>query len=99
MCFACSLVTYLWAVLYLETSSLQLENVPKLPGVLRLLLWKTGNWPVHDIESFATGAFLSSLLLKEQMMISDKKNLVRDNTKSKRDRKASRGFEHKIAGF
>ena len=37
------------------------------------------------------------------MMISDKKkkkkNLVRENTKFKRDRKASGGFEHKIAGL
>ena len=41
--------------IYLETSSLQRENVPKLPGVLRLLLQKA-----DDI-----GAFLSSLLLKE----------------------------------
>ena len=34
-------------------------------------------------------------------MISDKKNnLVQDNTKSKRDRKArARVFEHKIASF
>ena len=54
---------------------------------------------MHDIKRFAIGAFLSSLLLKEQMMISYKKNLVRDNTKSKRGRKASRGFEHKISGF
>ena len=59
--------------IYLETSSLQRENVPKLPGVPRLLLQKTGHWPVHDIKSFVIGAFLSSLLLKEQMMISDKK--------------------------
>ena len=59
--------------------SLQLENGPKLPGVLRLLLQKTGHWPVHDIKSFAISAFLSSLLLKEQMKISDKKNLVQDN--------------------
>ena len=57
----------------LISSSPQLENVPKLPGVLRLLLQKTGHWPVHDIKGFATGAFLSSLLLTEQMMISDKK--------------------------
>ena len=33
------------------------------------------------------------------MIISDKKNLVQDNTKSKGDRKASRGFKHKIASF
>ena len=39
---------------------------------------------VHDIRSFVIGAFLSSLLLKEQMIS---------------DRKASGGFEHKIAGL
>ena len=60
-------------IIYLETSSLQRENVPKLPGVLRWLLQKTGNWPVHDIKSFAIGTFLSSLLLKEQVIISYKK--------------------------
>ena len=32
--------------IYLETSSPQRENDPKLPGVLRLLLRKTGHWPV-----------------------------------------------------
>ena len=45
----------------------------QLPGVLGLLLRKTGHRPLHDIKSFDIGAFLSSLLLKEQMMISDKK--------------------------
>ena len=80
--------------------ALQRENIPKLPNVLRLLLRKPGHWPVHEIKSFAIATFLSSLLLKEQMMISDKKKKpVRDNTKSKRDRKASRGFEHKMARF
>ena len=55
--------------IYLETLSLQRENVPKLPAcVLRLLLRKTGLWPVHDIKSFAIGAFLTSLLLTEQMI-------------------------------
>ena len=39
---------------------------------------------MHDIRSFVIGAFLSSLLLKEQMIS---------------DRKASGGFEHKIAGL
>ena len=53
---------------------------------------------MHDIKSFATGTFLSWLLWKEQMKISDKKNLVQDNTKSKQDRKANGGFEHKIGG-
>ena len=53
--------------------ALQRENIPKLPGVVRLLLRKPGHWPVHEIKSFAIGTFLSSLLLKEQMMISDKK--------------------------
>ena len=53
--------------------ALQRENVPKLPNVLRLLLRKPGHWPVHEIKSFAIGTFLSSLLLKEQMMISEKK--------------------------
>ena len=53
---------------------------------------------MYDIKSFAIGTFLSSLLLQEQIKISDKKNLVRDNTKSKRDCKANGGFEHKIAG-
>ena len=67
------------------------------PGVCRLLLRKTGHWPVHDIKSFAIGAFLSSLLLKEQMISAKKKNLVRNNTKSKA--KPSGSFEHKIAGF
>ena len=38
--------------IYFETSSPQRENVPKLPGVFRLLLRKTGHWPVHDIKSF-----------------------------------------------
>ena len=61
--------------IYFETSSPQQENVPNLPGVFRFLLRKTGHWPVHDIKSFAIGTLLSSLLLKEQMMISDKKNL------------------------
>ena len=50
-------------------------------------------------KSFAIGAFLSSLLFKEQIMISDEKNLVQDNTKSKRDHKASVDFEQKIADF
>ena len=56
---------------------------------------------MHDIKIFAIGAFLSSLLLKEQMMISDKKkkNLVRDNTQTKWDCNASEGFKHKIGGF
>ena len=45
------------------------------PGVCTLLLRKTGHWPVYDIKSFAIGAFLSSLFLKGQMMISDKKTL------------------------
>ena len=53
--------------------ALQRENVPKLPDVLRLLLRKPGHWPVHEVKSFAIGTFLSSLVLKEQMMISDKK--------------------------
>ena len=57
--------------IYLKTSSLHQENVPKLPGVLWLLLRKTGHWPVHDIKSSAIGTFLRSLLLKELMMISD----------------------------
>ena len=51
---------------------------------------------MHDIKSFAIGTFLSSLLLQEQIKVSDK--TLRDNTKSKRDRKANGGFEHKIAG-
>ena len=38
--------------IYFETSLPQRENVPKLPGVFRLLLRKTGHWPVHDIKSF-----------------------------------------------
>ena len=66
MCIACALVASLVA------SSLQLENGPKLPGVFRLLLQKTGHWPVHDIKSFAVGTFLSSLLLQEQIKVSDK---------------------------
>ena len=33
-------------LIYLETSSLQRENnIPKLPGLLRLMLWKTGKQP------------------------------------------------------
>ena len=54
---------------------------------------------MHDIKSFAIGAFLSSLLLKEQMMIcvKKKKKLVRDNTNTKY--KASGGLKHKIGGF
>ena len=91
-----------WQI-YFETSSLQREKDPKLRLFLDYYCEKlgTGQWPVHDIKSFAIGAFLSSSLLKEQMMICDKKkkNLVRDNTKCKRDRQASGGFEHKIAGF
>ena len=67
--------------IYLETLSLKRENVP-VPGVLRLLLRKTGHWPVHDMKIFAIGTctFLSSLLLEEQMMISDlkKKNCGRE---------------------
>ena len=68
MCFAINLQ------IYLETLSLKRENVP-VPGVLRLLLRKTGHWPPHDMKIFATGTctFRSSLLLEEQMMISDKK--------------------------
>ena len=60
--------------IYLETSSLQRENVPKLPVVLD---YYCENWalPVHDIKSFATSTFLSLLLLKEQLMICDKKKL------------------------
>ena len=88
--------------IYFETSSLQWENILKLPGVLGLLLRKTGHWPLHDIDikSFDIGAFLSSLLSKEQMMISDKKkHLVLDYTNSKRHRKACGGFEDKIASF
>ena len=57
--------------IYLETSSLQRENVPKLPGVLRLLQ-KTGHWALGTDFDIGTFTFLSSLLLKEQMMISDK---------------------------
>ena len=57
--------------IYLETSSLQREIVPKLPGVFRLLWQKTGHWPVHDIKSFAIDTFLSSFLLKKQVMISN----------------------------
>ena len=94
MCFAINLQ------IYLETLSLKRENVP-VPGVLRLLLRKTGHWPPHDMKIFATGTctFRSSLLLEEQMMISDKKKTVGENTKSKRDRKTSGGFELKIARF
>ena len=54
---------------------------------------------MRDIKSFAIGAFLSSLLLQEQLMVSDKKNMVRDNTKSKGDRKTSGGLKHKITFF
>ena len=94
MCFAINLQ------IYLETLSLKRENVP-VPGVLRLLLRKTGHWPPHDMKIFAIGSctFLSSLLLEEQMMISDKKKTVGENTKSKRDHKTSGGFELKIARF
>ena len=59
--------------IYLETSSLQRENIQKLQGVLRLLRQKTGLWPVHDIKSFAIDTFLSSLLLKKEVIISNKK--------------------------
>ena len=38
--------------IYFESLSPQRENVPELPGVFRLLLRKTGHWPVHDIKSF-----------------------------------------------
>ena len=65
------------------------------PLIDALLLQKTGNWPVHDIKSFAIPTFLSSLLLKEQMMISKKKNLCERIW----DRKARGGFEQKIDGF
>ena len=41
MCFAINLQ------IYLETLALKRENVP-VPSVLRLLLRKTGHWPVHD---------------------------------------------------
>ena len=44
--------------------------------------------------------FLTSLLLKEQMMFSGKKKtLCEAISSSKRDRKTSGAFEHKIAGF
>ena len=63
-----------------------LDKSPRVPGggprgkplIDALLLQKTGNWPVHDIKSFAIPTFLSSLLLKEQMMISKKKICVRE---------------------
>ena len=81
--------------IYLETLSLQRENVPKLPSVLRLLLRKTGHWPVHDIIWH-----ISELVVKRANDdIWYKKNLVQDNTKSKWHCKASGGFEHKIAGL
>ena len=50
-----------------------MRKCPKTTSCSRLLLQKTGHWAVHDIKRFAIGAFLSSLLLKEQMMISYKK--------------------------
>ena len=53
---------------------------------------------MYDIKSFAIGAFLTSLLLKEQMMISGKKRkkpCARQYQASKRDRKTSGAFEHK----
>ena len=67
----------------------------KKPLIDELLLQKPRNWPVQDIKSFAIGTFLSSLLLKEQMMISKKKNLCERIW----DRKASGGFEQKIDRF
>ena len=80
-------------------------NPPGFPGVAprgkplidALLLQKTGNWPVHDIKSFAIGTFLSWLLLKEQMMISKKIYIYL--CERIWDRKASRSFEQKISGF
>ena len=51
---------------------------------LFLNLWIFLAIAVHDVRSFVIGAFLSSLLLKEQMIS---------------DRKASGGVEHKIAGL
>ena len=76
--------------IYLETSSLQRENVPKLPVVLD---YYCENWalPVHDIKSFATSTFLSLLLLKEQLMICDKKNCAREYQVQTRSQ-SKRGF-------
>ena len=57
--------------IYLETSSLQrVNNVPKLPGVLRLMVRET-----LTIMLMALGFahFSSELLLKEQMIIPVKK--------------------------
>ena len=42
-CWGCLLAVNL--LIYLETSSLQRVNIPKLPGVLRLMLQKTGKTP------------------------------------------------------
>ena len=53
-----------------------MRKCPKTTSCSRLLLQKTGHWPVHDIKRFAIGAFLRSLLLKEQMMISYKKKTL-----------------------
>ena len=49
--------------IYVETSSLQQENVPKLLGVLRLLLRKSGHWPVHDITEKLCYWHISELIV------------------------------------
>ena len=64
-----SLISELYCILKLLIAT---RKWPKTTGVLRLLLQKTGQWPVHDIKSFAIGTFLSSLLLQEQIKVSDK---------------------------
>ena len=60
--------------IYVETSSLQQENVPKLLGVLRLLLRKSGHWPVHDITEKLCYWHISELIVVNRANdISDKK--------------------------
>ena len=49
--------------IYLETSSLQrVNNVPKLPGVLRLMLPKTGHY--HNVNSFSIRSFLERTVVE-----------------------------------
>ena len=49
--------------IYLETSSLQqINNVPKLPGVLRLMLRKTGHY--HNVNSFSIRWFLKRTVVE-----------------------------------
>ena len=60
--------------IYLETSSLQRVNIPKLPGVFLVNVAK--NWALTImLIALAFAHFSSELSLKEQMIIPVKKNV------------------------